>query len=203
MNTPGLPLRVCRGHRLVRRMQSRSCARWVSSSPASWGWPSVPAAAMADPAHSDAGGTVYVNCWHQAPAPTFSGYFVVRAHPRTCTISGSPVVLANENILRHLQWRSWGCAAATLTGQVRNTQPGMGGPLWTAVVARLSRIRRGCDGARYYTRITFPHSVPPAATRCGRCSGSAHQTTASTITTSLRSGTFGLLVIDAVLLRVY
>lgn len=119
---------------------------------------SSPVVAVANPAHRNAGGTVYVNCWHQAPGPTFSGYFVARAYPRTCTIWGSPEDLANENVLRHLQWRSWGGATTTLTGQMRNTHPGMGGPLWTAVTARLSRIRRGCDGDLFYTRMTFPHS---------------------------------------------
>lgn len=119
---------------------------------------SIPAVAIADRAHGNAGATVYVNCWHQAPGPTFSGYFVARAHPGACTIWGSPEDLANENVLRHLQWRSWGQPRTTLTGQVRNTHPGMGGPLWTAVTARLSRIRRGCDGDHFYTRITFSHS---------------------------------------------
>ncbi len=60
---------------------------------------------------------MYVNCWHQAPGPAFSGYFVARAHPRTCTIWGSPEDLANENVLRLLRWRSWGRATTTLQGQ--------------------------------------------------------------------------------------
>jgi hypothetical protein len=34
---------------------------------------------------------------------------------------------------------------------------GYGRPLWSDVTARVSRIRRGCDGDRFYTRITFPH----------------------------------------------
>src|SRR6185437_10761919 len=71
---------------------------------------SIPAAAVANPADRNGGGTVYVNCWHQAPGPTFSAYFVARAHPRACTIWGSPEDLANENVLRHLQGRSWGRA---------------------------------------------------------------------------------------------
>jgi hypothetical protein len=118
----------------------------------------VPAAAGAEPAPGDPGGMVYVNCWHQAPGPTFSGYFVARARPHNCIIWGSPEDLANENALRDLRWLSWGRTRTTLTGQVRNTQPGMGGPLWGDVTARLSRIRRGCDGDRFYTPITFPRS---------------------------------------------
>lgn len=99
---------------------------------------------------------VYVNCWHQAPGPTFSGYFVARAHPGRCTLWGSPEDLADLYVLRRLRWRNWGRARVLLQGQVRNTQPGMGGPLWGPMTARLSRIRYGCDGYRFYTRMTFP-----------------------------------------------
>ena len=129
----------------------------------------VPAAVGAEPAFGDPGGMVYVNCWHQAPGPTFSGYFVARARPHNCTIWGSPEDLANENALRDLRWLSWGQTKTTLTGQVRNTQPGMGGPLWGDVMARLSRIRRGCDGDRFYTRITFPHSNAAPETLSDSC----------------------------------
>ena len=118
----------------------------------------IPALVSAPALGEAATAPVYVNYWHQAPGPTFSGYFVARAHPRTCTIWGTPEDLANENVLRNLRWRSWGRATAMLTGQIRNTHPGMGGPLWTSVTARLSRIRSGCDGDRFYTWLTFPHS---------------------------------------------
>ena len=130
---------------------------------------SAPAAAIADPAGSEENGTVYVNCWHGAPGPTFSGYFVARTHPRTCTIWGSPEDLANENVLRRLRWRSWGRTTTTFQGQVRNTQPGMGGSLWGGVTARLSRIRRGCDGDRFYTRVTFPDSEAAAERLSDSC----------------------------------
>jgi hypothetical protein len=97
----------------------------------------VPAAAGAEPVPGDPGGMVFVNCWHQARGPTFSGYFVARARPHNCIIWGSPEDLANENALRDLRWLSWGRTTTTLTGQVRNTQPGMG--------ARSGAMsRRGC-----------------------------------------------------------
>ena len=105
---------------------------------------------------------VYVNCWHQAPGPTFSGYFVARLHPGRCTLWGSPEDLADLYVLRELRWRRWGRALVPFRGEVRNTHPGMGGPRWSSTTARLSRIRRGCDGDRFYTRMTFPErSVAP------------------------------------------
>jgi hypothetical protein len=51
-----------------------------------------------------------------------------------------------------------GHSATTFTGQVRNTHPGMGDPLWATVSGRLSGIRRGCEGILFYTRMTFPGS---------------------------------------------
>lgn len=118
----------------------------------------IAAVAIGAPVSRRAEGTVYVNCWHQASGSRFSGYFVARERPRTCTIWGLPEDLANENVLRHLRWRAWGQAVTTLKGQVRNTQPGMGRPLWTAVTAVLSRVRQGCHDDRFYTWITFPGS---------------------------------------------
>lgn len=118
---------------------------------------SIGVATMAVPADAIAPARpVYVNCWHQAPGPTLSGYFVARAHAGRCTLWGSPEDLADLYVLRHLRWRDWGRAVALLQGQVRNTHPEMGGPLWSPMTARLSRIRRGCDGYGFYTRMTFP-----------------------------------------------
>lgn len=102
---------------------------------------------------------VYVNCRHQVGAPTYSSYYTARAHPRTCVIWGVPSDLANLYTLRHLRWLGWGHATTPFTGEVRNTHPGMGGPLWSKISGRLSVIRRGCDGVRFYSRMTFPGSA--------------------------------------------
>jgi hypothetical protein len=130
---------------------------------------SVAASAFGDAIAPRIQGQVYVNCWHRAPGPTFSGYFVATAHPRTCTIWGSPEDLAHQNVLRRLRWHRWGQAATSMAGQVRNTHPGMGGPFWTAVTARLSRVRRGCDDYLFYTRIAFPGSDASAERLSASC----------------------------------
>lgn len=148
----------------------------------------VPAAASANAAHRNPSGTVYVNCWHRASGPTFSDYLVARAHPRTCTIWGSPEDLANENALRRLRWLSWGQTTTTLRGQVRNSQPGMGGPLWGSVTARLSRIRRGCDGDRFYTRITFPDSKAAPELLSDSCDPRPRRRLVITLAPNLRTG---------------
>lgn len=102
--------------------------------------------------------SVYVNCWHTGGAPTHSTFYTARAQPRSCVIWGMPTDLANLYTLRHLRWVDWGTVATTFTGQVRNTHPGMGGPLWSTVSGRLSGIHRGCEGISFYSRMTFPGS---------------------------------------------
>lgn len=57
--------------------------------------------------------------------------------PVAAAASGAREDLANENALRDLHWLSWGRSRTTLTGQVRNTQPGMAAPSG-------AMSRRGC-----------------------------------------------------------
>ena len=102
--------------------------------------------------------SVYVNCWHSVGAPTFLAFYTARAQPHACVIWGVPTDLADLYALRRLRWVGWGTATTTFTGQVRNTHPGMGGPLWSSISGRLSGIRRGCKGTFFYTRMTFPGS---------------------------------------------
>jgi hypothetical protein len=102
--------------------------------------------------------TVYLNCWHQVGPPTYSAYYEALEHPRACVIWGLPSDLADLYGLRGLRWTHWGSATTRLTGQVRNTHPGMGGAPWSPISATLSRVRRGCRGVAFYTRITFPES---------------------------------------------
>lgn len=102
-----------------------------------------------------AAATVYLNCWHRVGPPTYSAYYMAAAHPRVCTFWGVPSDLANLYSLRHLRWAHWGAATTRLTGQVRNTHPGMGGAPWSPISATLSRVRRGCRGVEFYTRMAF------------------------------------------------
>jgi hypothetical protein len=94
---------------------------------------------------------VYVNCYPPSSSIAFPA-FHAQQHPTSCDIQGEPEDEADLLQLTQARWSGWGTAAAEAQGQALNNQPGMGGPASYPVTVRLSRIRSGCHGRRFYTR---------------------------------------------------
>ena len=118
----------------------------------------IMALAGCSPPAADAGEPVFVNCQHTLAGASFRSVFTARQHPTSCNIWGEPEDLANLFELRQAHWSGWGQRTARVSGRVLNTHPGMGGPASSPVNARLYRIRRGCLGLLFYTRVSFPRS---------------------------------------------
>jgi hypothetical protein len=94
---------------------------------------------------------VFVNCQPTQSKVAFPA-FKPRRDPTRCDIIGEPEDEANLLQLRQADWSDWGAATTATSGRALNNHPGMGGPASNPVQVRLSRIRRGCHGNRYYTR---------------------------------------------------
>lgn len=94
---------------------------------------------------------VFVNC-QPAQSKVALPAFKPRQDPTRCDIIGEPEDQANLLQLRQADWSDWGASTTTTSGRALNNHPGMGGPASNPVQVRLSRIRRGCHGNRYYAR---------------------------------------------------
>jgi hypothetical protein len=114
--------------------------------------------AGAVPLAADASEPVFVNCQHTLRGASLRSVLTARQHPTSCNVWGEPEDLADLFELRQAHWNGWGERTASVSGRVLNTHPGMGGPASSPVNARLYRIRRGCLGLLFYTRVSFPHS---------------------------------------------
>jgi hypothetical protein len=95
---------------------------------------------------------VYINCYPVSSSVAFPA-FLPRQHPSLCHIYGEPENEAHHLGLARAHWSHWGTSSATASGRALNNHPGMGGPASVPVQVRLYRIRRGCNGRLYYTRV--------------------------------------------------
>lgn len=116
---------------------------------------------MADSGSTRPTRAVFINCGPRVALA--SSAIVARQHPRKCDIWGEPPNVANLRLLRRARWSGWGTDSAVANGRLLNTQPGMGGPASYPARVRLFRIRRGCDGRRYYTRVQVAVPGHPSA----------------------------------------
>ncbi len=94
---------------------------------------------------------VYVNCYPPSSSIAFPAFYA-QQHPTSCDIQGEPEDEADLLQLTQARWSGWGTTSAKAQGQALNNHPGMGGPTSYPVSVRLSRIRSGCHGRRFYTR---------------------------------------------------
>jgi hypothetical protein len=100
-------------------------------------------------------GGVYINCQNQIAANGFPTQALIPLqHPSRCVVFGQPESLATLYPLVHARWTAWGTARTTVNATWVNPSPREGGPI--PIRATAFRIRRGCDGRRFYTRIGFP-----------------------------------------------
>jgi hypothetical protein len=100
------------------------------------------------------GGQVFVNC------QTFgTGGFAYRAsvRPSVCVFQGLPASGAKEWNVTSLRWSDWGTSIAVAMGlyHYRHGEYKEGKFVYPVVPIRivLSRIRTGCGGHRFYTRV--------------------------------------------------
>ncbi len=96
-----------------------------------------------------AGSRVFVNCLTYF-AKTRTVGFVARVRPRRCDVQGEPEYNANLLPAGEMRWSGWGRSTTLGRGVVVPTKGG--GRIGLRM--RLYRIRRGCQGRRYYTRAT-------------------------------------------------
>jgi hypothetical protein len=94
---------------------------------------------------------VYVNCQDRR------GHLHAMQHPRNCDLQGLPPATANLIQLIDASWTHWGAGKTAAKGRIRANH---GGEVEGEIVfpaapheVGLSRIRRGCHGRLYYTRV--------------------------------------------------
>jgi hypothetical protein len=109
--------------------------------------------AIAATAAQASSGTVYAPCYPKALASAAPKLHAV-AHPALCDLLIPPPDSADLLQLRDARWMSWGASTTTAKGRGLNNNPGMGGAASFAVTVKLSKVGTGCNGRRYYTRIT-------------------------------------------------
>ena len=98
---------------------------------------------------------VYINCQNKIGAnrlPTQT--LVPLQHPKTCVVFGQPESIATLYPLVHARWTGWANATTTVDATWDNPSPREGSP--SPIRAKAFRIRRGCGGRRFYTRVAFP-----------------------------------------------
>ena len=76
---------------------------------------------------------------------------VAKIHPAKCAIFGEPEDDADLIILAKAHWAAWGQPTASATATALPDKPAEAKPV--TVVITLSRLRRRCDGKRFYTRL--------------------------------------------------
>jgi hypothetical protein len=98
---------------------------------------------------------VYINCQNEFGANGFPTQALVPLqHPRRCVVFGQPESISTLYPLVRARWKGWGKATATVTATWDNPSPREGPP--SPIRAKAFRIRRGCDGRRFYTRVSVP-----------------------------------------------
>lgn len=103
---------------------------------------------------------VYINCQNEIGANGFpTETLIPLQHPRTCVVFGQPESISTLYPLVHARWKGWGKATTTVNATWDNPSPREGPP--SPIQAKAFRIRRGCDGRRFYTRVAMP-GIPHA-----------------------------------------
>lgn len=95
-----------------------------------------------------------------------------RAKPGTCVILGLGFGDAGYHALRNLRWTGWGAPTATARGI--HMSVGFETEAVTRIPARvtLGRLRRGCDGRRWYTSVRVSlNGGRPLGMRLPSCPG--------------------------------
>lgn len=97
---------------------------------------------------------------------------VARARPGTCVILGLGFGDAGYFALRNLRWTGWGTPSAAARGV--HLSVGFETEVVTRIPARvtLGRLRRGCDGRRWYTAVRVSlNGGRPLGMRLPSCPG--------------------------------
>jgi hypothetical protein len=104
---------------------------------------------------------VYINCQNRIATNGFPTQALIPLqHPSRCVVFGQPESLATLYPLVHAHWTAWGTATTTVNATWVNPSPREGGPI--PIRATAFRIRHGCGGRRFYTRIAFPACLTPS-----------------------------------------
>lgn len=98
---------------------------------------------------------VYINCQNRREVSgSLTQTLIPLQHPRTCVVYGQPESISTLYPLVRAHWKGWGKATATVNAIWDNPSPREGPP--SPIRAKAYRIRRGCDGRRFYTRVSVP-----------------------------------------------
>jgi virginiamycin B lyase len=98
---------------------------------------------------------VYINCQNRREVNgSLTQTLIPLQHPRTCVIYGQPESISTLYPLVRAHWKGWGNATATVNAIWDNPSPREGPP--SPIRAKAFRIRSGCDGRRFYTRVSVP-----------------------------------------------
>jgi hypothetical protein len=98
---------------------------------------------------------VYVNCQNESGDNGFPTQALVPLqHPSTCVVFGQPEDLASLYPLVHARWKGWGKGTTTANATWDNPSPREGPP--SPIRAKAFRIRPGCGGPHFYTRVAVP-----------------------------------------------
>ena len=107
---------------------------------------------------------VYVNCQNRIAHNGFpSETLVPLQHPRRCIVWGQPESIATLYPLGAVHWSRWGDATATAKAIWHNPSPREGPP--SPIRVKAFRIRIGCAGRRFYTRVAVPGLTRPIVLR--------------------------------------
>ncbi|HKG02628.1 MAG TPA: hypothetical protein VKB03_05570 [Conexibacter sp.] len=107
---------------------------------------------------------VYINCQNRLTATGVpSDALVPLQHPRRCVVFGQPESIATLYPLGDVRWSGWGDATATAKAIWHNPSPREGPP--SPIRVKAYRIRLGCAGRRFYTRVAVPGRTRPIVLR--------------------------------------
>ncbi len=103
---------------------------------------------------------VYINCQNRYARNGLPSQALVPVrHPGKCVVFGQPESIASLYPLVHVRWHGWGTATATAKAIWDNPSPAEGPP--SPIRVKAFRIRLGCAGRRFYTRVAVP-GIPHA-----------------------------------------
>lgn len=106
---------------------------------------------------------VYINCQNRLVHGFPSDTLVPLQHPKRCTVWGQPESIATLYPLGDVHWSGWGDATATAKAVWHNPSPREGPP--SPIRVKAFRIRLGCAGRRFYTRVAVPGLARPIVLR--------------------------------------
>jgi hypothetical protein len=107
---------------------------------------------------------VYINCQNRIARNGFpSETLVPLQRPRRCIVFGQPESISTLYPLGAVHWSRWGDATATAKAIWHNPSPGEGSP--SPIRVKAFRIRLGCAGRRFYTRVAVPGLTQPIVLR--------------------------------------